>query len=146
MELSDLEPFVGRWSMRVVAPWAEGQPGGAETEFEWLSGGRLLLQRVQIPVPVASDAIMVIAPHPETGGFLQHYFDSRGVVRLYEMSFDGNTWKLSRMKPDFSPLDFSQRFTGAFSDDRSVIEGRWEAMDAGGSWRLDFELFYTRVG
>ncbi|HEY2161173.1 MAG TPA: hypothetical protein VGH24_07705 [Solirubrobacteraceae bacterium] len=145
MKIEDLEPFLGRWSMRAVAPWAEGQPDGAETVFEWLSGGRLLVQRVEIPVPVAPDSLAVIGVHPETEGFLQHYFDSRGVVRLYEMSFDGRTWELTRTKPDFSPLDFSQRFTGVFSDDGGEIAGRWEAADDGESWELDFELFYRRL-
>jgi hypothetical protein len=32
----------------------------------------------------------------------------------------GGIWKLWRDEPGFSPLDFSQRFTGTLSD------GRWE--------------------
>jgi hypothetical protein len=39
------------------------------------------------------------------GGYIQHYFDSRGVGTL------------TREKADFSPLPFSQRYTGTFSDD-----------------------------
>jgi hypothetical protein len=145
MQINDLQPFVGRWSMRAVAPWAEGQPGGAETEFEWLPGGQLLVQRWRVPVPEAPDGIAVIAFDPDKDRFLQHSFDSRGVVRLYEMSLENRTWKLWRTTPDFSPLDFSQRFTGGFTDDGNVIEGRWEATDRDGSWRLDFELIYTRI-
>lgn len=145
MRIEDLEPLVGRWSMRAVAPWAEGQPSGAETEFEWMTGRRLLVQRWRVPVPEAPDGIAVIELQPDKDRFLQHYFDSRGVVRLYEMSFDGRTWKLWRTKPDFSPLDFAQRFTGSFSDDGDEIAGRWEATDEDGNWKLDFELFYTRI-
>ena len=59
-------------------------------------------------------------------GCLQHYFDSRGVARVYKMSVEEGVWKLWRDEPDFSPLDFSQRFTGTFSADGTTIAGRWE--------------------
>jgi hypothetical protein len=45
---------------------------------------------------------------------LQHYFDSRGVARLYEMTFSGGVWNLLRNSSDFTPLEFSQRFSGTF--------------------------------
>ena len=144
MKSEDLDPFVGRWAMGMGAPPAEPL-AGAETVFEWLQGNRLLLQRWQVPVPQAPDGIAVIAFEPDHDRFLQHYFDSRGVVRLYEMSFDGRTWELRRTKPDFSPLGFSQRFTGVLSDDGREIAGRWEAAEDGESWELDFELFYRRI-
>src|SRR3712207_9243921 len=51
------------------------------------------------------------------GTLLQHYFDSRGVARVYEMGLDDGVWTLSRTKPDFSPLRFWQRFSGRFSPD-----------------------------
>jgi hypothetical protein len=42
------------------------------------------------------------------------------------MSFEDGVWKLWRDEPDFSPLDFSQRFTGIFSDDSKSLASRWE--------------------
>lgn len=33
---------------------------------------------------------------------------------------------LTREVPDFSPLDFGQRFTGTFSADGDTITGAWE--------------------
>jgi hypothetical protein len=38
------------------------------------------------------------------GGYLQHYFDSRGVVRLYAMTFEDRVWTLTRTKRDFGSL------------------------------------------
>lgn len=131
--------------MRAIAPSIEGQPGGAQTEFEWLPGGRLLIQRWRVPVPEAPDGIAVIALEPDEGRFLQHYFDSRGVVRLYEMSFQDRVWKLRRTTPDFSPLDFAQRFTGTISDDGATIAGKWEIAHDAETWKLDFELLYERI-
>jgi hypothetical protein len=78
---------------------------------------------------------------------LQHYFDSRGVVRLYEMTFDGTTWQLLRTKPDVTPLEFSQRYVGTFAPDGDTIEGAWETSDdLGATWEHDFELIYRRAG
>jgi hypothetical protein len=113
--------------------------------FEWLDGGPLLVQRLQIPIPEAPDLIAVIASDPASGGFLQHYFDSRGVVRLYLMTLEDGVWTLSRTEPDFSPLDFSQRFTGVFGHDGDSIAGRWEIAHEPDDWQLDFELNYTRL-
>jgi hypothetical protein len=75
----------------------------------------------------------------------QHYFDSRGIARLYAMSFDGREWTLERHAPDFSPLDFRQRWLGTFSADGDRIGGRWETSQDGRGWELDFELFYHRL-
>ena len=77
--------------------------------------------------------------------FVQHYFDSRGVSRIYSMTFDGSTWILTRDKPDFAPLDFEQRFTGTFEDDGSTIRGHWDIKHPGKDWALDFDLVYTRL-
>ena len=48
--------------------------------------------------------------------------------------------------PDFSPLDFAQRFTGTFSDDGDSITGRWETSSDGADWQSDFTLHYRRTG
>ena len=47
--------------------------------------------------------------------------------------------------PDFSPLDFAQRYTGTFSDDGTTIAGRWEIAHDGSTWEHDFDLTYTRM-
>jgi hypothetical protein len=61
------------------------------------------------------------------------------------MSFGDGIWKLWRDTADFSALDFSQRFTGKFNDDGTIIDGHWETLRGGSDWELDFELTYTRV-
>jgi hypothetical protein len=81
----------------------------------------------------------------EDGSYVQHYFDSRGVARLYAMTFDGRTWTLERTKPDFSPLGSCQRFTGSISDDGTAIDGEWQNSDDGRQWTRDFGLTYARV-
>ena len=143
MGIEQLEPFIGEWEMEAVFPGRAPLAGGARCTFEWILGGRFLSQRAGAPDP-APDALMLISAREE--GFTQHYFDDRGVVRVYEMSFDGGRWELLRTKPDFTPLDFCQRYVGEFSDDGGRIEGGWESSSIdGGDWELDFRLNYTKV-
>src|SRR5947207_4803278 len=119
--MEDLAPFVGEWNMRADFPNAPPTDVSARTVFEWLPGERFLVQRWEVPHPAAPDGIAIIGFDPARGCYLQHYFDSRGEARLYEMTFSDGIWKLSRQAPDFSPLDFSQRFTGTFGDDGRTI-------------------------
>lgn len=144
-----LDAFIGEWNMEAVFPNApgatEGQDSGARTVFEWLPGRRFLVQRWKVPHPAAPDGIAIIGFDHGKGSYLQHYFDSRGVARLYEMGFADGAWTLSRTAPDLSPLDFSQRYIGRFSDDRRQIHGSWESSSDGSSWEHDFELIYTKV-
>ena len=125
--LRRLEPLVGEW--RIEAP-AFALPaelaGSARTSFEWTLGGAFLLQRSSVPVPEAPDGLTVIGPDAEGDGYTQHYFDSRGIARIYAMTFDGRDWTLERHTPDFSALPFHQRWLATLSADGDTIHGRWE--------------------
>src|SRR5438309_9881221 len=87
---------------------------GARVVFEWMPGKRFLIQRWEVPVPEAPPGIAIIGADPEAAGnFLQHYFDSRGVARVYSMRLSDRVWKRSRDSPDPSRLDVPQRCCGA---------------------------------
>ena len=138
-----LSPLVGEWSMETsLAP-----PGSvrARTVFEWTLDGQFLVQRAEVDHPEVHDGLMVIAFEPETQAFVQHYFDARGVVRVYRMTFADRVWTLRRDTPDFTPLDFAQRFEGELSDDGATIRGRWETSRDASRWEHDFELTYVKV-
>jgi|tagenome__1003787_1003787.scaffolds.fasta_scaffold20532295_2 hypothetical protein len=139
--MTRLEPLLGEWRLETSLGDV-----AARASFTRALGGAFLLQRAQVDLPEAPDVLAVIAADPVRGGYLQHYFDSRGVVRLYAMTFDGTVWTLLRDQPDFSPLDFAQRFTGTLSPEAGTIAGRWEKKDPGRDWELDFELTYVREG
>jgi hypothetical protein len=55
------------------------------------------------------------------------------------MPFSEGVWTLLRETPDFTPLDFSQRLTGTFSDDGKTIAGRWESPTDASVWGHDFD-------
>ncbi|HKA97185.1 MAG TPA: hypothetical protein VKD66_13040 [Streptosporangiaceae bacterium] len=141
-----LAPFVGEW--RILAAFGDTPPAdiGAKASFAWLAGEQFLIERWEVPLPEAPDGIAIIgADRGREGGYLQHYFDSRGVARVYKMSVEEGVWRLWRDEPDFSPLDFSQRFTGTFSADGTTIAGRWEICQDGTTWEHDFDLTYARA-
>jgi hypothetical protein len=147
--VADLAPLIGTWRMDVEFP--DGRQGpprdmGARTVFEYGPGSQFLIQRWQVPHPEAPDGIAIITTDSARGAFLQHYFDSRGVVRLYEMAFADRIWTLERAKPDFSPLDFFQRWEAKLSAEGQTIRGRWLDRTANEGWSHDFALTYTRVG
>jgi hypothetical protein len=120
-----LAPFIGEWT---VAASLSDDLGKAS--FEWILGGRFVLQRVEIAHPDAPDSLAILGS--EDDGYVQHYFDSRGVVRRYEMSLEGDRWTLTRDEPGFV-----QRWTATIGE--NTIHGTWELNGA-----KDFEMTYTR--
>ena len=144
--LARLDVFAGEWVVEARFPGGGDSPAARST-FECALGRQFLVQRIEIPVPEAPDGLTIVSADPETGAYTQHYYDSRGVVRLYAMSLADGVWTLTRESPDFTPLAFRQRFTGTFSADQNTITGAWETSPAdGGAWEHDFALTYRRVG
>jgi hypothetical protein len=141
-----LAALVGEWSMVAGFEGAPPADSGARVSFEWMPGRRFLLERWEVPgldpLEMPAAGIAVIGTDPESeGNFLQHYFDSRGVARIYKMTVGDGVWKLWRDSPDFS-----QRYTGTFSDDGRTISGAWEICHDGATWEHDFDLTYTKLG
>ena len=126
----------------LVGDWVLGDPAApvGRTSFSWLEGRRFLVQRWSIDIPEAPDGFAIVGEDPAGGGLLQHYFDSRGIARVYGMSLEGGVWRLWR-----DGEDFSQRFAGTLSEDGSTISGAWEIAHDGSTWEHDLDLVYTRV-
>jgi hypothetical protein len=141
--LEQLDVFVGEWTLAVDLPGAPPDLAVRST-FEWALGRQFLVQRTSIPIPEVPDSLCVYRVDLESGAYEQHYFDSRGVVRIYEMTLEDGVWRLERHKPDFSPLPFHQRYVGVFSPDGGMIEGAWERSPDGEKWERDFGLTYAR--
>ena len=121
-----------------------GKTRWARSRFEWALDRQFLLQRTEIAIPEAPDSLAVVSADLETGAYTQHYYDSRGAARLYAMSLADGVWTLTREAPDFTRLDFSQRFTGTFSADGNTISGAWEKR-LGGDREHDLALTYRRA-
>ncbi|WP_345459097.1 hypothetical protein [Nocardioides marinquilinus] len=142
-----LAPLVGEWSLAMVMPGDERPDPlpdvGARTVWEWIGDSDLLLQKWSIPFGGTPDGLAVIAWDEERGTLLQHYFDDRTVVRVYEVRLDGAELTIERTQADFSPLHFSQRYVGTVTKD--LIDGAWFMAEDHRTWAKDFDLIYTRL-
>lgn len=140
MQIEELRPLVGEWATEVVFPGHDG-PIAGRTTFERLEGGGYLIQRATMEDPRFPRGVMVIGPAAGGGRIVQHYFDSRGVARVYEISLEDGVLRLWRD----DPADFSQRYTGALSAAGATIRGAWEICEDGETWAHDFDLTYTKI-
>jgi hypothetical protein len=132
--VQDLGALVGRWRIEISHPSAPSSLIIGRAEFQWLEGEQFVVERWEIDRPEFPNGLAVYAPDT------QHYFDSRGVARIFEMSIGGGEWRLWREGDDFS-----QRFTGRFDDGGSVIDGYWEIAEDGSTFEHDFSLTFRKV-
>jgi hypothetical protein len=134
--LRTLDVLVGEWKTTAPGMAAEGI-----TTFDWLEGGGFLIERSTVDRPEFPNAICIIGPTGPGGALQQHYFDSRGVARVYEMTLANGSWTLYRAGPDWP-----QRYVGELSPDDNAITGRWERGEKpGDALEQDFDLNFTRL-
>src|SRR5215212_7836781 len=136
-----LEPFdalIGTWDTEATHPLFDGVVTGSVT-FEWLEGGRFVIERSHNDHEMFPDAISVIGA-PESGdGLVMEYFDSRGVRRTYHTSLVDGVWRFWREAPGFD-----QRFTATLAPDR--FEGHGQLARTPGDWDDDLSVSYRRAG
>jgi hypothetical protein len=96
------------------------------------------------------DTIAIIGGAPDGQAQPMHYFDDRGVKRLYMTAVKGSTWRIWRApEEDWNGPNgpgFDQRFIGEIAADGKTIEARWErgVGSSGDTWELDFGISYDR--
>ena len=119
--LKDLAILAGEWEMELFG--AQFLPGPTDTvrgyaSFAWVEDGALLEMRqgARSPNP---DAVWVIGRDESLANYEALYYDSRGVSRIYAMSFEKGLWKMWR-----NSQGFSQRYEGRLSKDSTRIEAR----------------------
>ena len=141
--LEGLGVFVGEWNTEVTSMSFHPDPSAVVrglTSFQWLEGGAFLVQRSEAPNSEFPRSTAVIGPDDAAEAYGMLYFDSRGVSRIYKMTFSGSIWTLWREFPGFS-----QRFHGTLSEDKNRITAYWERSSDGSNWERDFDITYTRV-
>jgi hypothetical protein len=132
--LEAFDILIGTWATKATHPQLDAVVQGSVT-FEWLEGGRFLVQRSHNEHELFPDAISVIGA-PETGdGLVMEYFDSRGVRRTYGISLDDGVLRIWRDDPTFA-----QRFST--TPGRDGFEGRWQVARTPGDWQDDVHVTY----
>ncbi len=152
--LAALNRIVGTWITEATHPAMPGVVVHGTAIVEWLEGGCFLIYRTRTDHPDFPDAISIIGDmerdrvdgagggDPSAGttpSWHMHYFDSRGVFRVYETTVSDEAWQWWREAPGFS-----QRFTGRFTDGGDIIVGRSQLCRDDIHWTDDLAIMYRR--
>src|SRR5919107_4990235 len=134
-----LEPFealIGTWDTVATHPMVDAVVPGTVT-YEWLEGGHFIVQRSHNDHELFPDATCLIGA-PENGeGLVMEYFDSRGVRRTYDTSFEDGVLRIWRDAPGFD-----QRLV--VEVERDGFEGVYQLAETPGEWRDDLKVVYRR--
>jgi hypothetical protein len=152
--LKPLQQLVGTWATEATHPASPGLVVHGTASVEWLEGERFLIHRARTDHPDFPDSISIIgftetdrvdhAPGSAAASsgkpqLSMHYYDSRGVFRVYGASLDAESWRLWREAPGFS-----QRFVGTLAKDGAAIAGRWQVCEDDIHWENDLAITYRR--
>ena len=146
--MDELAPLIGEWRVEGEIPMEPPMKISGEARIERL--GEFIVWRAEGEPGEVPDSLSIIGGAPSGEPQPMHYFDSRGVKRLYLTAFEASTWRIWRAPgEDWNGPDgpgFNQRFIGQLSVDGNRIEGRWErgTGDAGDEWEVDFPISYFR--
>jgi hypothetical protein len=140
--------LVGRWTTEATHPGLPGAIIKGSSGIEWLGGEQFLIYRSTYDHPDIPDSISIIG---DTDGLRMHYFDTRGVHRILEVTVTDAGWEMAmdRHAPggSFASPDapFSQRITYAFKDEDRTMSGKGMLSYDNVSWQDDLEITYRRV-
>jgi hypothetical protein len=149
-----LDRLVGTWMTEATHPALPGVVVHGTADIAWLAGERFLLLRTRNDHPAVPDALAVIGDMGQdrvdtadgaipadavVSRLHMHYFDSRGVFRVYAVSVDDTAWRWWRDVPGFS-----QRFTGVIAADGNTIDGHSQLCEDDVHWTDDLQITYRR--
>jgi hypothetical protein len=133
------EIFVGDWTVTITNQWWLDDPTtvvSGTARCEWLDDAFLRMHAEIDGVPAWD---FMFGRSDARDEFVVLYHDERGVLRVFQLTFDDQAWTMSRADPDFH-----QRLVGRIEGDRMV--GSADASDdAGATWRKDFDLIFERA-
>jgi hypothetical protein len=135
--LQAFDVLIGGWETAATHPQFDAAVKGLVI-YEWLEGGRFLIERGRTEHELFPDSISVIGPPEDGDGLVSEYFDQRGVRRTYGVSFEGGVLRKWREDPTFA-----QRFEATPSDE---FTGQWQLARTPGDWRDDLRVVYRRAG
>ncbi len=147
--MKGFERLLGTWHGAGAIPSEPPMKLSVEATIERL-GEFVVMRTVGEPAEMPS-TLSIIGGMSDGEPQPMHYFDSRGVKRLFLTTVQGSTWTIWRSPDeDWNGPDgpgFNQRFIGEISADGATIDGRWERGlgDAGDAWELDFPITYSRT-
>jgi hypothetical protein len=133
--------LVGAWTTEATHPALPGTTVSGTAEVQWLEGERFLIFRAHNDHPDFPDSISILG---DADGLRWHYFDSRGVHRIYELCVTDDGWEIARDAAGTDESAFSQRLTLTFEDGDDTMEGRSAISYDNETWEDDLQITYRR--
>src|SRR5437868_3148112 len=140
--------LVGRWTTEATHRGLPGTMVTGSSETAWPEGEQFLIYRSSYDHPDIPDSISIIG---DTEGLHMHYFDTRGVHRIFKVTVTGDRWEIvmdrhssagSFASPD---APFSQRVTYTFEDEDRTMAGKAMLSYDNVKWDDDLEITCRRM-
>ena len=131
--MSPLDRLLGTWEF-TMRHSAMSEPVTGRQRYERVLDGAFVLQHWTYDHPDFPHAMALLSE----GRY--HYFDVRGVTRVFDLEIDDAGWSMIRLDGDFS-----QRFTARFRGADAMDSTGEVSDDSGVTWRPDFTMTYERV-
>lgn len=138
-ELDAFDRLVGEWTFEATHPLVPATVVHGRMTYGWLEGERFLVQRSRNDHPKFPDSISVIGFADEEE-LTAHYYDSRGVFRIYRVAMEGDTLRMWRDEPGFR-----QRMEGTLSEDGATFTLTGQLSRDDETWDDDLATTFTRV-
>ena len=110
------------------------EPVTSRQRYERVLEGAFVLQQWTYDHPDFPDAMALLSEDR------YHYFDVRGITRVFDFDIDDSGWSMSRLDEDFS-----QRQTARFRGPDVIDSTGEKSYDTGVTWQPDFTMTYQRV-
>ena len=131
--MSALDQLLGTWEF-TMRHSAMPQPVTGWQRYERVLDGAFVLQHWTYDHPDFPDAMALLSDDR------YHYFDVRGITRVFELEVDDAGWSMIRLDEEFS-----QRHTARFRGSDAMESTGEVSHDNGATWRPDSTMTHRRV-
>jgi hypothetical protein len=128
-----LDRLLGTWSL-TMRHAAVQEPVTGEQRYERVLDDAFVMLRWTYDHPEFPAAIAMLDESR------CHYFDVRGVTRVFDLEIDDQGWSMIRRD-----TDFWQRSNATFEGPDAMTGTGENSYDGGATWQHDFSMSYTRV-
>jgi hypothetical protein len=131
--MSALDRLLGTWEVTMHHSDMSELVTGRQ-RYERVLDGAFMLQHWTYDHPDFPDAMALLSENR------YHYFDVRGITRVFELEVDDAGWSMIHLDEDLS-----QRQTARFRGPNVIGSTGERSYDAGVTWQPDYTMTYQRL-